>query len=144
MVAARLESRGPETITVTGKWQVDVEIYIWSYKTNFDNLKTEARNLEVKRDAILHLIDEARRNGNWIEQYVSDWLDHVKTVTDEASEVIKENERANMNVSSYQQSRSKSREEGQCYCWTLCRWQLPNSFLPNHSKGDMDSFSQRL
>ncbi|TXG65706.1 hypothetical protein EZV62_006981 [Acer yangbiense] len=70
--------------------------YIWNYKTNLDNLKTEARKLEVKRDAVLHSIEVARGNGNQIEQHVSDWLDRVKTVTDEVSEVLEENERANM------------------------------------------------
>ncbi|TXG65722.1 hypothetical protein EZV62_006997 [Acer yangbiense] len=70
--------------------------YIWNYKTNFDNLKTEVRKLEGQIDTVQHSVDEARRNGEQIEQHVSDWLDRVKTMTDEASEVNGESERADM------------------------------------------------
>ncbi|KAK2633598.1 hypothetical protein Ddye_028435 [Dipteronia dyeriana] len=70
--------------------------YIWNYKTNFDNLKTEERKLQDRTQTVPHSIDEARRNGEQIEQHVNDWMDRVKTMTDEVSEVIKENEGANM------------------------------------------------
>ncbi|TXG65725.1 hypothetical protein EZV62_007000 [Acer yangbiense] len=70
--------------------------YIWNYKTNFDKLNTEVQKLEGQRDRVQHSVDEARRNGKQIEQDVSDWLDRVKTMTDEVSEVNGENERADM------------------------------------------------
>ncbi|KAK2640652.1 hypothetical protein Ddye_028447 [Dipteronia dyeriana] len=70
--------------------------YIWNYKTNFDNLKTEDRKLQDRTQTVPHSVHEARRNGEQIEQHVNDWMDRVKTMTDEVSEVIKENEGANM------------------------------------------------
>ncbi|KAK3200408.1 hypothetical protein Dsin_023823 [Dipteronia sinensis] len=71
--------------------------YIWNYKTNFDDLKTEDRKLQDRTETVQHWVEEATRNGDQIEQHVISWLDRVKTMTDEASEVlIEDNERANM------------------------------------------------
>ncbi|TXG65720.1 hypothetical protein EZV62_006995 [Acer yangbiense] len=70
--------------------------YIWNSKTNFDNLKTEDRKLQDRTQTVQHSVDEAIRNGEQIELHVNDWMDRVKTMTDEVSEVIKENEPANM------------------------------------------------
>ncbi|KAK3200420.1 hypothetical protein Dsin_023835 [Dipteronia sinensis] len=70
--------------------------YIWNYKTNFDNLKTEDQKLQDRTETVQHLVEEATRNGDQIEQHVSIWLGHVKNITNEVSEVIKENEPANM------------------------------------------------
>ncbi|KAK2640660.1 hypothetical protein Ddye_028455 [Dipteronia dyeriana] len=70
--------------------------YVWNYKSNFENLEMEVEKLKVRRDTVQHTVDEARRNAEEIEEHVNNWLDRVKTMTDEASEVIEENERANM------------------------------------------------
>ncbi|TXG66092.1 hypothetical protein EZV62_007367 [Acer yangbiense] len=72
--------------------------YIWNYKTNFQNLETEVGKLKVKQDEVQHLVDDARRNGEEIEQHVIDWLDTVKKKVDEvSSEIIQEKgEQVNM------------------------------------------------
>ena len=42
--------------------------YIWNYKTNFQNLETAVGMLKDKQDAVQHSVDDARRNGEEIEQ----------------------------------------------------------------------------
>ncbi|TXG65713.1 hypothetical protein EZV62_006988 [Acer yangbiense] len=70
--------------------------YIWNYKTNFDNLKSEVWKLEGQKDTVQNSVDLARRNGDQIIPRVSDWLVRVEKITDEASVVIEENQQANM------------------------------------------------
>ncbi|KAL5768397.1 hypothetical protein ACOSP7_014950 [Xanthoceras sorbifolium] len=41
---------------------------IWNYKTNFENLETEVRRLEARRDTVQHLVDESRRTGEYKQQ----------------------------------------------------------------------------
>ncbi|TXG66107.1 hypothetical protein EZV62_007382 [Acer yangbiense] len=72
--------------------------YVWNYQTNFQKLETEVEKLKGKQDEVQHLVDDVRRNGEDIEQHVTDWLDSVKKKVDEASsEIIQEKkEQANM------------------------------------------------
>ncbi|TXG66094.1 hypothetical protein EZV62_007369 [Acer yangbiense] len=72
--------------------------YVWNYKTNFQKLETEVEKLKGKQDEVQHLVDDARRNCEDIEQHVNDWLDTVKKKVDEvSSEIIQEKkEQANM------------------------------------------------
>ncbi|TXG66093.1 hypothetical protein EZV62_007368 [Acer yangbiense] len=72
--------------------------YVWNYKTNFQKLEIEVEKLKGKQDEVQHLVDDARRNCEDIEQHVNDWLDSVKKKVDEvSSEIIQEKkEQANM------------------------------------------------
>ncbi|TXG65730.1 hypothetical protein EZV62_007005 [Acer yangbiense] len=70
--------------------------YLWNYKSNFENLETEVRKLNVRRSTVDRLVEESRRNGDEIEQQVNSWIDRATKINDEASKVIRENGEANM------------------------------------------------
>ncbi|KAL5825648.1 hypothetical protein ACOSQ3_021711 [Xanthoceras sorbifolium] len=70
--------------------------YIWNYNTNFDNLDKQLQKLQGRRDMVQHTVEEAKRNGEEIEQQVVNWLDSVNKMIDEATEIIDENKQANM------------------------------------------------
>ncbi|KAK2640670.1 hypothetical protein Ddye_028465 [Dipteronia dyeriana] len=59
-------------------------IYIWNYKTIIQNLQTEVKKLEGKQNTVQHSVDEAKSNGEEIEQHAIDWLDNVEKTIDEA------------------------------------------------------------
>ncbi|KAL5823786.1 hypothetical protein ACOSQ4_021686 [Xanthoceras sorbifolium] len=73
--------------------QVD---YMWNYKTNFDNLDKQLKKLQSRRDMVQHKVDEATRNGEEIEHDVVNWLDNVKKMIDESTEIVTDNNQANM------------------------------------------------
>ncbi|TXG69303.1 hypothetical protein EZV62_004238 [Acer yangbiense] len=64
--------------------------YICNYKTNFDNLKKQVQKLQDRRVALEHSINEARRQGEEIEQHVVNWLDSVNMMIDEATKIIED------------------------------------------------------
>ncbi|KAL5823722.1 hypothetical protein ACOSQ3_021705 [Xanthoceras sorbifolium] len=70
--------------------------YIWNYKTNFDNLDKQLQKLQGRRDMMQHTVEEAKRNGEEIEQQVVNWMNSVNEMIDEAAEIIDENKQANM------------------------------------------------
>ncbi|KAL5756984.1 hypothetical protein ACOSQ2_021730 [Xanthoceras sorbifolium] len=70
--------------------------YMWNYKTNFDNLDKQVKKLQSRRDIVQHKVDEATRNGEQIEQHVVNWLDNVKKMIDESTEIVTDNNQANM------------------------------------------------
>ncbi|KAL5823790.1 hypothetical protein ACOSQ4_021690 [Xanthoceras sorbifolium] len=70
--------------------------YMWDYKTNFDNLDKQLKKLQSRRDMVQHSVDEATRNGEVIEQHVVNWLDNVKKMIDESTEIVTDNNQANM------------------------------------------------
>ncbi|KAL5825699.1 hypothetical protein ACOSQ3_021762 [Xanthoceras sorbifolium] len=73
--------------------QVD---YMWNYKTNFDNLDKQVQKLQSRRDMVQHSVDDATRNGEEIEQHVVNWLDSVNKMIDESTEIVTDNNQANM------------------------------------------------
>ncbi|KAL5825555.1 hypothetical protein ACOSQ3_021618 [Xanthoceras sorbifolium] len=70
--------------------------YIWNYRTNFDNLDKQLQKLQGRRDTVQHEVDEETRNGKEIELPVMNWLDSVEKMNAEGTEIIEENNRANM------------------------------------------------
>ncbi|KAL5751618.1 hypothetical protein ACOSQ2_022125 [Xanthoceras sorbifolium] len=70
--------------------------YMWNYKTNFDNLDKQLQKLQSRRVMVQHSVDEATRNGEEIEQHVVNWLDNVKKMIDESTEIFTDNNQANM------------------------------------------------
>ncbi|TXG48206.1 hypothetical protein EZV62_027500 [Acer yangbiense] len=70
--------------------------YIRNYKANFENLEKKVKNLQGRRDAVQHKIDEATKNGDEIEELVQKWLDSVINAIKEATDIIEDNKRLNM------------------------------------------------
>ncbi|TXG69575.1 hypothetical protein EZV62_004510 [Acer yangbiense] len=85
--------------------------YMWNYKTNFENLKKQVQKLQDRRVAPEHSINEARRQGEEIEQhvliwldtrrqgeeikqYVANWLNSVNMTIEEATEIIEDDNKA--------------------------------------------------
>ncbi|TXG65745.1 hypothetical protein EZV62_007020 [Acer yangbiense] len=88
--------KAAECLVAVGPPIAQLFSYIWNYETHFDKLDTELRKLKGQRDKVRHSVEEARRNGEQIEQLVNNWLDRVHTIIAEVSKVIEENERADM------------------------------------------------
>ncbi|KAK2643965.1 hypothetical protein Ddye_019160 [Dipteronia dyeriana] len=70
--------------------------YIRNYKTNFENLEKQVKNLQGRRDEVQHKVEEATRNGDKIEEVVQNWLDSVNNMIKEATDIIEDNKRLNM------------------------------------------------
>lgn len=68
--------------------------YLCNYKSNFENLKNEIGKLRVARESVLHRVDDAKRNGEDIEQKVEKWLSDVDKIMDAAGQIIEDEERA--------------------------------------------------
>ncbi|TXG65739.1 hypothetical protein EZV62_007014 [Acer yangbiense] len=88
--------KAAECLVAVGPPIAQLFSYLWNYETHFDKLDTELRKLKGQRDKVQHSVEEARRNGEQIEQLVNNWLDRVHTIIAEVSKVIEENERADM------------------------------------------------
>ncbi|XP_048332418.2 probable disease resistance protein At1g12290 [Ziziphus jujuba] len=76
--------------------------YVFSYRSNRDNLDSKIRQLEHKKNRLQHSVDEAKNNGHEIEADVQEWLDRVPGVTEEARNFRRDEGRANtrcLNVS---------------------------------------------
>ncbi|PNX70818.1 disease resistance protein, partial [Trifolium pratense] len=62
--------------------------YILYYKRNLAKMKTYVQNLEGIKDIVQHTVDEARRNGEEIENIVQNWLRLVDETVAEAKRLI--------------------------------------------------------
>jgi hypothetical protein len=62
--------------------------YILYYKGNLAKMKTDVQNLEGIKDIVQHTVDEARRNGEEIENIVQNWLITVDNTNAEANKLI--------------------------------------------------------
>jgi len=62
--------------------------YILYYKGNLERMRTEVNNLEESKDCVQHIIDEARRNGQEIENIVQNWLNKVDITLAKAKKLI--------------------------------------------------------
>nr|XP_048324394.1 disease resistance protein At4g27190-like [Ziziphus jujuba var. spinosa]XP_048324395.1 disease resistance protein At4g27190-like [Ziziphus jujuba var. spinosa] len=73
--------------------------YVFSYRSNMDNLYSKIQQLEYEKDRLQHSVDEAKNNGHEIYPAVQEWLD---SVTEEARNFRRDECRANtrcLNVS---------------------------------------------
>ncbi|KAJ4721771.1 Disease resistance protein [Melia azedarach] len=57
--------------------------YLRKHKSNFKSLKTEVEKLKDKRTIIQHDVDEAKRNGEEIEENVQKWLEKARKIIGE-------------------------------------------------------------
>ncbi|XP_044482244.1 uncharacterized protein LOC123208782 isoform X1 [Mangifera indica] len=64
--------------------------YLLNYKTNFDNLREEVKNLKNARDEVQRKVTDAKRNVGEIKQNVEDWQESVNKTITEAEQLIKE------------------------------------------------------
>jgi len=62
--------------------------YIMYYKGNLLRMTTAVQNLEGLKDSVQHTVDEARRNGEEIENIVQNWLNKVNYTIAEAKKLI--------------------------------------------------------
>ncbi|WJX68000.1 hypothetical protein P8452_52415 [Trifolium repens] len=62
--------------------------YILYYKGNLVRMATAVQNLEGTKDRVQHTVDEARRNGEEIENIVQNWLNKVDSTVAEAKKLI--------------------------------------------------------
>jgi flagellar biosynthesis GTPase FlhF len=62
--------------------------YIMYYKGNLLRMTTAIQNLEGLKDSVQHIVDEARRNGEEIENIVQDWLNKANYTIAEAKKLI--------------------------------------------------------
>ncbi|KEH38454.1 disease resistance protein (CC-NBS-LRR class) family protein [Medicago truncatula] len=62
--------------------------YILYYKRNLERMRTEVKNLEGSKDSVQHTVDEARRNGQEIENIVQNWLNKADSTLGKAKKLI--------------------------------------------------------
>nr|XP_048326005.1 disease resistance protein At4g27190-like [Ziziphus jujuba var. spinosa] len=60
--------------------------YIYHYKTNVDNVKSQIQRLEGEKARMEHSIEEARRNGEEIERAVEEWINEVTGIIEKAND----------------------------------------------------------
>ena len=62
--------------------------YIFYYKDNVKKLKIDVQKLEDRKDSVQHTVDEARSNGEEIENIVQNWLNEVDNTVVNAKKLI--------------------------------------------------------
>ncbi|KAJ1434236.1 P-loop containing nucleoside triphosphate hydrolase [Sesbania bispinosa] len=62
--------------------------YILYYKGNVERLKPEVQTLKGNKDSVQHYADQAKRNGEEIENNVQNWLNKVDVIVAEAEKLI--------------------------------------------------------
>ncbi|XP_065852968.1 uncharacterized protein [Euphorbia lathyris] len=66
--------------------------YIWNYKTNIDDFQQQLLKLKAERQNMLHSVDEARRNGEEIEDTTTIWLKSADDAIEAAEEILNGND----------------------------------------------------
>ena len=64
--------------------------YLFCYTSNVEKLKSQAQELEKKKESLQHRVDEARRNGEEIETGVQDWMSGADRMLEEAETFLKD------------------------------------------------------
>ncbi|KAJ0010222.1 hypothetical protein Pint_34682 [Pistacia integerrima] len=65
-------------------------MYLYNYKSNFDNLEKEIGKLKDARDEVKDKVVAAENNVEKIKQQVKDWQRKVDSIIDEAEQLIQE------------------------------------------------------
>nr|XP_048325999.1 disease resistance protein RFL1-like [Ziziphus jujuba var. spinosa] len=60
--------------------------YIYHYKRNLDNVKSQIQRLEGEKSRMEHSIEEARRNGEEIERAMEEWMNEVTGILKKAND----------------------------------------------------------
>ncbi|WCJ44552.1 Disease resistance protein At4g27190 [Euphorbia peplus] len=66
--------------------------YIWNYKTNIDDLRKQLLRLKAERESMLHIMDEATKNLEQIEDTATLWLKNADDAIEAAEELLKGND----------------------------------------------------
>ncbi|KAL5768153.1 hypothetical protein ACOSQ2_014936 [Xanthoceras sorbifolium] len=72
--------------------------YMWNYKSYLENLENEVKTLDGTRNGVQHSVEDARRKGEEIESHVQGWLDRVKNIIRETSELVNEDNHQQANL----------------------------------------------
>ncbi|KAK3219076.1 hypothetical protein Dsin_013046 [Dipteronia sinensis] len=70
--------------------------YIRNYKTNFENLERQHQKLKDTLVQVQHSVEEAKNTGEEIERKVVKWLNSAEKIIAEVTEIIDDNNGANM------------------------------------------------
>ncbi|KAJ0010900.1 hypothetical protein Pint_34693 [Pistacia integerrima] len=86
-------------------------MYLYNYKSNFENLEKEIIELKDARDDVKHKVVAAEKNVEKIKQKVKDWQRGVDSILDEAEKLIQEktNSRCFNLITCYKNSRKASK-----------------------------------
>ncbi|XP_039686595.1 probable disease resistance protein At4g27220 [Medicago truncatula] len=74
--------------TKTAEFTVEAIRRQFDYKGNLTKMTTDVQHLEGIKDILQHNVDEARRNGEEIENIVQNWLNTVDNTVADANEII--------------------------------------------------------
>ncbi|XP_031263399.1 putative disease resistance protein At3g15700 [Pistacia vera] len=87
-------------------------MYLYNYKSNFDNLEKEIGKLKDARDEVKDKVVAAENNVEKIKQQVKDWQRKVDSIIDEAEQLIQEktNSRCFNLITCYKNSRKASKK----------------------------------
>lgn len=68
--------------------------YVLHYNENLKRMKTDVEDLEGMKENVQHKVDEARNNGEEIEDIVLKWMNKVENTVAEAKKLIDTEEHA--------------------------------------------------
>ncbi|XP_060675575.1 disease resistance protein SUMM2-like [Ziziphus jujuba] len=69
--------------------------YIFQYKSNISNLKTETHNLGLEEEKMKELVDAAIRKGHAIFEITKNWQKDAEEISKQAKEILEDENRAN-------------------------------------------------
>lgn len=64
--------------------------YIYKYESNVEELRDLFGQLESQKKIISHKVEEAERNGQLTEDYVTDWLEHARSNLSQVDTFLKD------------------------------------------------------
>ena len=112
-------------VSVAAKVMVDPVVrqlgYLFTYRTNIEELSEKVEKLKDARSSHQHSVDEAKRNGHEIEDGVSKWLTRADGFIQDASNFLEDEKKARKSCfnglcpnlkSRYQLSRAARKKAG--------------------------------
>ncbi|XP_060675321.1 uncharacterized protein LOC107405461 [Ziziphus jujuba] len=69
--------------------------YIFQYKSNISNLKTETHNLGLEEQRMKELVDDATRKGHAIFEITKNWQKDAEEISKQAKEILEDENHAN-------------------------------------------------
>nr|XP_048325972.1 uncharacterized protein LOC125421337 [Ziziphus jujuba var. spinosa] len=69
--------------------------YIFQYKSNISNLKTETHNLGLEEQRMKELVDDAIRKGHAIFEITKNWQKDAEEISKQAKEILEDENHAN-------------------------------------------------
>ncbi|XP_060672497.1 probable disease resistance protein At4g27220 isoform X2 [Ziziphus jujuba] len=69
--------------------------YLYYYKSNIEKLETQAQDLKNAKERVKHLVENAKRKGEEIENHVQQWFSTVDVISEEVESFLKDKVHAN-------------------------------------------------